>query len=267
MTKEEVYDAWTPPESPWTPWCKTILFSYLREQDLQAPMPHVERWDLPPRMTEQAIIVDANGTEGLSIGLALCFAARFRPIPIYNACPFATYNRDSISSFAHAPEAEMLVPPAVDVTPIMSLLAAAAAKLEAANLPADAPPAFLLDGNRNSRGPVTGSDYGWFDNRSFVTTSDFPSAQALRERGLSKIILIQPNSRIRADLLEVLLAWQRDGITIWRHKPWASWNPILMKLKRPFILLRLWNRIRRAIGFRENQFGPFGRFVPPSSSS
>lgn len=42
---------------------------------------------------------------------------------------------------------------------------------------------------------------GWFDNRSFVASSDFPSADYFRRHGISKVILVQPTSRINTDLL------------------------------------------------------------------
>jgi|GEM_PF-2545184 len=266
MTKEEIYAAWNPPDSPWTPWCKTVLFSYLTERHLEAPFTVPTKWEMPPNVRGDAIVADVGGAGGVAIGVALCLGAGFRPVPVYNACPFATYNADLISSFAEDPKPALLVSVAVDLSAIMFSLANAVKVLATAKLPADAPPAFLIDGNRKGRGWITQAQYGWFDNRSFVTASDFPSAAILRDQSLSRLIVVQGSPKIQADLRAVLLAWQSEGISMWHQKPWEPWNPQLMIVKRPSIFARVLNRIKLATGFRQTQLGPFGHYIPPSSS-
>ena len=48
------------------------------------------KWDIP-QSNATAVIVDAPGEDGVELGLALCDGG-YRPIPVYNACPYATYD-------------------------------------------------------------------------------------------------------------------------------------------------------------------------------
>jgi len=262
MTKDQIYEIWRPAASPWSRWVKPVLFSFLREQDLKAANYRVPDWRVP-LVTDAAIIADLPGADGVSVGTALCRAG-YRPLPVYNACPYATYDPDSGATFAICRTQPLAAPVLVDVLPIMSALCGTAEELALANLPASAPPVFLLDSNR--RGPTAAPDPGWFDNRTFVTVADFPSADFFKEYGVSKIVLVQTESRIQADLLQVLLALQRDGMTIARQTPWEPWEPRSTTVKRPPIIVYAWEWLRRAFGYRRNSFGSFGELVRPSSS-
>ena len=77
----------------------------------------------------------------------------------------------------------------------------------------------------------------------------------MKERGLSKIIVIQSKSKIQADLLQVLLSWQAEGMSIATQKPWEPWNPLPVKLNRPPIAVHLWRQLMRKVGLSKNLLG------------
>jgi hypothetical protein len=148
----------------------------------------------------------------------------------------------------------------------MEALVRTSDQLTAAKLPAAAPPAFLTDENRQGLGWMAHHDTEWFDNRSFIAKTDLPSADLLKQHGLSRIVLIQRKSKIQADLREVLLWWQKDGMTIARQETWAAWEPRVVKVRRPWIVPYLWHRLMRRFGYRRNVLGFFGELAPPSGS-
>jgi hypothetical protein len=114
-------------------------------------------------------------------------------------------------------------------------------------------------------GPPCGP--GWFDNRSFVTPSDFPTADYFRRHGISKVILLQPTIGINADLRQVLLRLQRDGMTVATQAPWNLWAPRPFIVEPPMFLISAWEWLGRKLGYRRISFhGSFGAVVPPSSS-
>ena len=262
MTKEEIYAIWTPPDSPWSAWTKPVLFSYLTESYLLDFAYELKQWAVPSA-TDTAVIADVPGAEGLAVGLALCLAGRFRPIPVYNACPFPNYGLSSgLSIVADGRGPQTSIPTTVDMTPILSSLRAASEILVKAELPPNAPPAFLIDENRKGRRWTLPKE-GWFDNRSFVTPSDFPSSHFLQQHGLAKVILIQSTASVQWDLLEVLLGWQRDGIRVLMQKPWEPWNPQPLPLKRPSAIAGIVSRFFWRNSFQSNVSGSFGEYVPP----
>ncbi len=262
MTRDQVYEIWTHETSPWSRWVKPVLFSFIGERELQAEKSSIKRWRIP-LSTDVAIIADLPGEDGVLVGLALCFEG-YRPIPVYNACPFATYDPycDEIVSImrTHVVSA----PAVVDLIPIMSALCGAAGELAAANLPSLAPPIFLLDANRH--GCTLRPNPGWFDNRSFVATADFPSTQFFKEHGISLIVLVQNKPKIQPDLLHVLLALQRDGMKIARQTLWEPWEPQAVKVKRPPVFAYAWQKFLFVVGYHRDPLGCFGELVRPSSS-
>ena len=88
--KDEIFRIWAPPESPWSPWAKPVLFSFM---DSAFGVPHVRSivfdggWVPAPGST--AIVVDLPGEEGVMWGLKLA-GLGYRPVPLYNALPFGT---------------------------------------------------------------------------------------------------------------------------------------------------------------------------------
>jgi hypothetical protein len=147
---------------------------------------------------------------------------------------------------------------------ILRAICATTTELAALALSAQAPPAFLLDGNRSGLGIPYGT--GWFDNRSFITSSDFPTADYFTRHGVSKVIFVQPTHDIKADLLQVLLRLQREGMTISTQTPWNLWAPRTLKVKPPMFIISAWEWLRRKLGYRRDPFhGCFGGVVPHSS--
>ena len=113
-----------------------------------------------------------------------------------------------------------------------------------------------------------GTEPGSWDNRSFVTASDFPSGDYLRGHGISKVILLQTANGINGDLRQVLLQLQRDGVTVARQTPWEEWAPSAFLVKPPMFLVSAWEWVNRKLGYRRNPVdGSFGGVVPRSSSS
>lgn len=251
MTRDQIYEAWRPPDSPWSRWVKPVLFSFLRDADLTATGLSTPDWQIP-LATDTAVVVDLPGADGVTVGLA--FSRRgCRPIPVYNATPFVISITDPPWPAAFS---------VVDMIPLIKALCAAAEVLASVQLSPSAPPVFLIDSNRRG---LTDTPVGWFDNRSFVAPADFPSADFFKQHGISKIVLIQEESKIQADLLEVLLVWQRDGMEIARQAPWEQWSPRFITVKKLPMVLALREWMRRSFGYRRDRDGAFGALAPPSS--
>ena len=251
MTNEEIYQIWRPEDSPWSQWVKPVVFSFLSPDAPKGRAYSGQEWkvELHP---DTAIIVDLAGAEGVAAGLALTRGG-YLPVISYNACP-------------SSPVFELVAAPVVvDMTSILTALCETTEEFAALDLSDEAPPAFLLD--RNRRGPEVPLNPGWFDNCSFVTSSDFPSADYFRSHGISRMILIQPQSAINPDLLQVLLRLQRDGMSIARQTPWTLWAPRPIVVERPMFFVSAWEWLCQKLGYRRNDFhGSFGGLVPPSSS-
>jgi hypothetical protein len=128
-----------------------------------------KEWDVLLQ-NNTALFVDAPGSEGVAIGLGLA-ARGYRPIPLYNGCPAATT--------ARSPE---WVPAVVEFTLIMAALFDDAETLSRCDLPASAPPAFLLDANRATARPGL-VPYEYLDNRSFVSKAFGSSSSRLGRNG------------------------------------------------------------------------------------
>jgi hypothetical protein len=221
-----------------------------------------------------AIVVDLPGAQGVTMALSLA-AIGYRPVPLYNACP--------------APAGDT---PVVNVRPIMIALASAAASLQSFGLPDEAPPAFLLDANRNPSAvtppdkvddkstssppllldaeidsPMAAPSRRTFDNRSISLPTDFPSAIFLLSRGIGRIVLIQPRqTEPQADLSHSLLRWQQAGLTILAAAVDEPDPPRPITIKRPRGYRLLWYNLLAKLGLRSNPLGGFGGFLPMPSS-
>jgi hypothetical protein len=263
MTNESIYQIWRPENSPWSKWVKPVIFSFLSPGDHGHGEYPVRDWkvSLHPDTT---IIADLPGAEGVSAGIALARVG-YLPVLVYNACPTGAYDVAS-PEFVSIRNSQPITPPvAVDMSSILKAICATTKELASLALSAQAPPVFLLDGNRGGIGIHYGP--GWFDNRSFVTPSDFPTADYFSRHGVSKVILLQPTRDIKADLLQVLLRLQREGMTIATQTPWDLWAPSLLTVKPPMFVISAWEWLRRKLGYRRDPFhGCFGEVVPPSSS-
>ena len=261
MTNENIYEIWRPERSPWSRWVKPVIFAFLDCGDRYRDEYPVKDWQIQFQ-SDAAIIADLPGAEGISVGMALARSG-FLPVPVYNACPSAKDSGETSPSILNTGADHP--PVAVDMSGILRAICAATKELDSLELSAQAPPAFLLDGNREARGVSCGE--GCFDNRSFVTPSDFPSAEYFVRHGISKIILLQHTSSSKADLLPVLLRLQKGGMTIATQAPWQEWTPRAQSVTTPMFIVAAWEWLRRKLGYRRDPFhGCFGGVVPPSSS-
>lgn len=245
MTNEELFNVWAPADALWSQWAKPVLF--VQRSDLlppsAAPVPaSADDRRLPPASGQRAIVVDLPALEALHLGLALATRGH-RPVPLYNTCddPAAV----------------------LDVRPLMVALAAAAAGLQKASLPPDAPPVFLLDSHRMR--PTVLPSPGKFDNRWVVFPQDFPSATFLHSRGIREVVLIHDGSKPQDDLAHVLRRWQDAGLAIHSMTPQEG-TPRSITVEKPSWFKTLGYRLVTIAGLRRNNTGGFGAVIPIARS-
>ena len=259
MTKEAVFSTWAPEASAWSRWVKPVLFAYLESAPSQVPLSEVAgdvAW-APPSHEKVALVLDLPGADGVVTGLALAERG-YRPIPLYNAVPL--------------PSGELLLDQftgrgvaAVNVLPIISALRKAAEQLAQLNLPAAAPPAFLLDSNRAGTGRRI--EAGEFDNRSISFTTDFPSANFLAAHGIQRVILVQRNRvEPQSDLAHSLRRWQDGGLVLERKRLDSPEAPQPFAVTRPSWYSAMFQRVLSGLGLRRAAAGGFGGWIPESSA-
>ena len=249
MTKDFLFDSWAPPSAVWSRWAKPVLFSQMNSiaQDANAAPSTIDvSWAADPNHST-AVVLDIPGAEGVALALRLA-AIGYRPLPLYNACP--------------APQGELAL---VDVRPIMIALASGASSLRALDLAADAPPAFLLDAQRNV--PVVAPAPGIFDNRSISLPTDFPSADFLGSRRIHRVILVQPGrTEPQAGLSHTLRRWQEAGLSLLAIATDESDVPRPITANRPSSFRLLWYNLLAKAGFKSNSLGGFGGRLPMPSN-
>lgn len=207
-----------------------------------------------PKPASTAVVIDLPGEEGVMWGLKLA-GLGYRPVPLYNALPFAI--GEKMSAATSRPAAT------VHVEPILAALVREAVNLETLQLPTNAPPAFLLDADR--RLARTDIRPGIFDNRSVCFTTDFPSASFLLEHGIHSVAVVQESTKFAPDLLPTLVAWQQSGIEIQR-KVYRNSEPLeRVTVKKASFLSWIWFRLTVTLGFHKGELGAFGEIVPASS--
>ena len=259
MTNEEIFAAWCPHDSLWSTWAKPVLFAHLAElsgfhPDLEAA-PYAG-W-CPKPDDNIALVLDLPGDEGVWVGATLA-SRGYRPVPLYNALPlpFAAATLD--------PNARGSVS-AVDLLPITSALRRTAAQLACLRIPPDAPPAFLLDANR--QGGNLAIQPGQFDNRSVCFTTDFPSSNFLLTHGIKRALLVQRDRlEPQTDLAHVLRRWQDGGLTLERMLIESPLERESFQVSRPSWYSAMFQRALCALGLRRAPGGGFGRWMPESSA-
>lgn len=243
LSSTDVFDVWCPADSIWSAWAKPLLFvvETPKGPDGWPATLAVEPTPLP-WLTQSAfdsfVIVDLPAEQGIATGLALAEKG-FRPVPLYNGAP-------GLSEL-------------IDVTPVQMALAGAAPRLAALRLPADAPPAFLLDARRMLGTPMPRD----FDNRWVVIPEDFPSANRLLAHGLRRCILVAPPAH--TDLDHVLARYRQGGISLERVVGEAR---IPFDVSPPSRFISLFRRLAVQMGLRRSSAGGFGAIVPvPAETS
>lgn len=269
LSREETFELWAAPASPWSVWCKPLLFSCLPalitpKADEPPPSPVATPW-APAADGSTVLVIDLPGVQSVRIGETLVRAG-FRPIPLFNAVPGPwTGERE------HGDQARTLV----DVGSIMAALEHASLRLRdrLRQLPATAPPAFLLDADRRlGRDPRPGD----FNNRSVSLPTDFPSAAFLQSRGVTRALVVlalhgrtMPRDQPATDLAHTLLRWQTAGISILsctldEHLEGSS--PQLIQVARPSWFGAIWHNALSVVGLRRNPMGGFGGELPVPSA-
>ena len=253
MNREEALAIWAPTDSPWSRWTKAVLFSFMPD-DLPELRSAVSELSRVPFIQGTALFVELVGAEGVEFGVTLARSG-YQPIPLYKLCPY------SIDVFG-VQSAASGVPSVIDVGPIMSALEREASTLRRLAVPVLAPPAFLLDANRQHAAftPREGS----FDNRSIIRETDVPTAAFLKSHGIREVILVQAKLSLQSDLRAVLLAWQDGGLTISRQVLTESWNPQLFTVAKPMLIKAWWDKLQLRFGYPLNEAGSFGRFLRPA---
>lgn len=249
MIAESAYERWAPPDSPWSPWVKPVLFakgpSTLPTEFDTEPWTRMNFPHLPPPSVRPALILDVPGVAAVDLGLV---AARtgYRPIPLFNA--------------VNGPM------PVVDLAAIRQRLICDAENVAGMPIPPDAPPCFLLDSRRAGRGPYIAP--GYFDNRWVVLPQDFPSSRFLISQDITAVYLINRNGETpQPDLAHVLHRWQQEGLPIHLlgFETGRPAEPITVN--RPSHFGALWYRWLTLFGLRRHAGGGFGSVVPIPSSS
>src|SRR6185312_11795446 len=235
-----------PEDSLWSRWAKPVLFAHLdRVQPYAEPEPFIDVSWSPDPAERIALVLDLPGSEGVALAIELA-ARGYRPVPLYNAIPIP-------SSWA------LVVPPAsaVDVVPIVRALMINADRLSQFSLPPDAPPAFLLDANR--QGGLRTLLPNEFDNRSISFTTDFPSANFLQANGITRALLVRKSSRLPpSDLAHTLRRWQDGGLALERMALEVPSSRESFEVAKPSWYGMMFQRALASFGFRRSFNGGFG---------
>jgi hypothetical protein len=245
--KEELFELWAPQGRPWSVWAKPVLFAQMGADLVvtapDAPMLLTDYFWLPEADGRTALVIDLPALDAIAAGLAL-LARGYQPVPLFNT---------SIGPGA-----------VIDAESIARALARGGDALRGHSLPADAPPAFLVDANR--AGPERAPSPGQFDNRWVVFPQDFPSAAFLAAKQIAQVIVLMDRDAPRDDLAHALLRWQQGGIQVLAASPTSPGQLRPMTVRPTSRVRGLWLRLLIAAGLRRNSAGGFGGIVPRPGS-
>ncbi len=242
----ELFEAWAPPACDWSQWAKPAPFI---AKDIHSAFGRYAGQALNPSTikpeSDMAVILELPGAEAVAMAVSLAQQG-FRPVPLINT---TTGSNE-----------------AVGMGTILGELRAGAPIVNAAAIPDDAPPVFVLDTQREGHGytrrPRT------YDNRWMVFPQDFPSGNYMVARGIKRLLLLTRDANIRRDLMHVLRRWQDAGVKIYRELPGDGLLPVEVNVPKPSQFKLGWYRFLVAMGLRKNAAGGFGGWIPePSQSS
>ena len=254
MTGEEIFGKWAPEDSIWSQWVIPVPFAQMFWVD-GSPTEATQNgdnecWFAATGTQGIALVVDLPGAQAICYGLA---AARrgIRPVPVIDGSPCAAEGW-----WGQRPGIDIVV----DMRELLRGLHSGAEILAELPLASDAPPAFLLDANRDNGGATPPRSS--FDNRWKTFPQDYPSARLLRERGIHRVIVIQrlASDWIREDLQHVLLRWQKGGITIQVQGIEERSEPREIKVSQPSWYRASWYRALAMVGLQRGAFGGFGNW-------
>jgi hypothetical protein len=255
LTSRELYQIWAPSESIWSPWVAPAFFAQITCPDgvhISESTGIPAEWHESTADGKTVVILDLPG--GDAIRWAMELARRgYRPVPLINGVP-------SGNPFIRGATNMVL-----DMTHIVDEICKNTGLLKELALPADAPPAFVLDANREIGTQALKEEM--FDNRWMVFPQDFPSARFLRERGIRQSVLVRTaGSQPQEDLAHVLLRWQEASIQIFLKLVGSPEPPAEIVVERPSRFRQMWYRALALFGFRRNSVGGFGAFFTPYGS-
>lgn len=249
MEDRQAYYNWAPPNAVWSPWAKPVLFTSFSlvpgaSMAPPAPLPSETIAWVEQLSRSVAFVIDLAGELSVTRGLQLSRHG-FRPVPLFNT----TWGEDAV----------------VPVRDIIGGLRWGADMLADRALADDAPPAFLLDADRQLyAGPALPGKY---DNRWLTFPQDFPSATKLRAHGITTIVVWQQNGlTLREDLAHVLLRWQEAGLAVRSFPELDGGTPEPIVVSRPSHFRSVLHRLFALMGFKRNAAGGFGAVIPEPSS-
>lgn len=248
MDRKELHEIWAPAASVWSPWVKPVPFAFWPRRTKRTPPPLRPQFDrglFPDAAERQALVIELPGGESVRYG-SLLAGLGYRPVPV----------------FSSAPSEWEKIPSAVDIDEVIAALGEEAPAIAAADFPADAPPAFLIDSRRQAPGLKLTSNF--FDNRSALFASDFPSKDTLAKYGIARTLIVRDRANIAtSDLEHALDPWRRAGLPISAIDLDGAQLPI--RWPAAGVLGSLLHRVRLFVTLRPNERGGYGRFVPESS--
>ena len=262
MTKEEVFLAWAPQDSIWSPWVLPVPFAQLNCLDFTHPaadeqVPSMPSWVTVGEREGQGYVVDIPGRDAMRFGILLA-SSGIRPVPVIDGSPGASdfYFSQNVESSTKSTWHPNVV---VDMTELLRALCEGAARLKDIALSPVTMPAFLLDADR--RTGHRPAQVGMYDNRWQVFAQDFPSAKFLLEHGVRGVLLVQERKgQPQEDLAHVLLRWQESGIAIESVGMKDGSMPEGIQIAKPSRFRRIWYRALAILRFRRSGTGGFGGF-------
>jgi hypothetical protein len=266
MKPEEIYLAWAPPDSVWSPWAIPVPFAQIRSTGLdQAETAGIP--DLAPGLLpepDRAVVLDLPGDQAVRWALALA-PRGFRPVPVVDGSPgpgLSALVEGIPRSSAAAGRNEV----AVEMSEMLRWLCIGAKVLGGCRIPADAPPVFLLDDRRTGQAHGVGREA--FDNRWKTFPQDFPSARFLKEHGIGRALLVQTElDQPKEDLAHVLLRWQEEGIRVHAASAAAPGAALPIDIRRPPRIRALWHRALAILGLSRSMSAGFGAWPAGSGGS
>ncbi|MCL2217496.1 MAG: hypothetical protein FWB91_10840 [Defluviitaleaceae bacterium] len=214
MNGRDLFEIWAPiGQERWTKFAKPALFTNIKEYEPASSGGIFKTPGIPMEIAllsnkTSAIIVDLPGVSGVESGLALAEKG-FRPVPLYNV--------------VHEEKTGFLSP-VIDNTPIVNALKSCAGDLQQINIDSSAPPAFLLDYDRNKD---IADSLHMYDNRWSLDFEDMPDAQYMKQAGINRVI-VWTTGEIRKDLLPIIESYQDMGIEVVTYGAVES-SPILQE--------------------------------------
>jgi hypothetical protein len=102
---------------------------------------------------------------------------------------------------------------------------------------------------------------------SISLPTDFPSANLLRSRGITRVVVVQPKSILPdPDLCHTLRRWQDAGLPILLKSLEEAGAPVPVIVNRPLGFRLLWHNFLATIGLKRSPFGGFGGRLPVPSA-